>query len=98
MGSCKLCERPDVVYTSIISRKIKFIAYIYIHFYPEFYKTYKLKLNQKNIYTQFYYKQRNTVIDVITSPNSSQIVEDHGLFWRHLPSCDVAWLDVIIET
>ena len=36
-------------------------------------------------------------MDVMTSPTSSQIVEDHGLFWRHLKSWNVAWLDVIIE-
>ena len=35
MGSCKLCWRPIVVYTSINIRKIKFIAYTYIRFYPE---------------------------------------------------------------
>ena len=31
-GSCKLCQRPYVVYTSINIGKIKFIAHIYIHF------------------------------------------------------------------
>ena len=30
--SCKLCQRSNVVYTSINIRKIKFFAYIYIHF------------------------------------------------------------------
>ena len=31
-GSCKLCQRLNVIYTSINIRKIKFIVYIYIHF------------------------------------------------------------------
>ena len=30
--ACKLCLRPNVVYTSINIRKIKFISHIYIHF------------------------------------------------------------------
>ena len=34
-GSSKFCTRPSVVYNSINIGKIKFIAYIYIHFYAE---------------------------------------------------------------
>ena len=34
--------------------------------------------------------------DVMMSPTSNQIVESHGLFWRHLKSCAFAWLNVII--
>ena len=55
---------------------------------------YERKLNQKNIYMQFYFKQQNSVIDVMTC---NQIVEDYDLFWRQLPSCDITWLNVIIE-
>ena len=35
-GSCKLCWRPSAIYSSINIRKIKFIAYIYIHFNQNF--------------------------------------------------------------
>ena len=31
-GSCKLCWRPNVVYTLINIRKNQFTAYIYIHY------------------------------------------------------------------
>ena len=56
-----------------------------------------LHLKMKNHFTQFFYKQRNSINDVITSPASSQTGEHHGLFWRHVTSCDVAWHNVIIE-
>ena len=38
IGVHSLCTRPNVVYTSINSRKIKFVAYIYIYFSAEFYE------------------------------------------------------------
>ena len=31
---------------------------------------------------------------IMTSPTSSQLVESHGIFRRHLNSRDVAWLNV----
>ena len=44
----------------------------------------KLKLNQENIYTQFFYLQQNGAIDVITSPMSNQIIVYYGIFWHQL--------------
>ena len=88
-GSCKLCQGPNVVYTSINIRKIKFIAYIYIHF--------NQNVDEKSDISAKIEAGKHLNAS-LTSLTSNQLVETHSLFWRHLKSCDVAWLIVIIGT
>ena len=84
--------------TSINIRKIKFIAYIYIHFNQNVDEKYDISAKieaGKHLHVVFLLtvEQRQWRHDVA---KSNQIVESHGLFWRHLKSCDIAWLIVII--
>ena len=55
-------------------RKIKFVAYIYIHFHHKVDEKSDIaqKLKHENIYTQL--QQRNSVNDIMMLPTSSQIV------------------------
>ena len=71
-----------VVFTSINIMKIKFIAYIYTYFNPNVDEKSELstKIERENTYTQFFLYQRNSDIDVMTSPTSNQIAEGDGLF------------------
>ena len=80
-------------------RKIKFITYIYIHFNP--------KVDEKSVRSakieagkylhavfQLTAEQRHWRHDVAGVQSDCR---EPWLFGRHLTSCDVAWLNVIIE-
>ena len=59
------------------------IAYIYLLFYLEIDEQFGITAKieaEKELYADFLL----SVIDVMTSPTSNQIVENQGLFWRHL--------------
>ena len=68
-GSCKLCQRPSIVYTSINIRKTEFIPYIYILCVSLSGKKYDriLYLRQKNINIMVLYRQRNSQRTSVTS-------------------------------
>ena len=88
----------QLVYNSINIRKIKFIAYIYIKFYPEFDEKSIIREkfeDWKHLHAVLVLSE-NSVTDAMTSPTFNRIVDEH-VFLRHLQSCDVAWLDVIID-
>ena len=59
-----------------------YFAYIYLLFYLEFDEQFgiRAKLKQERSYTQIFYQQRISVIDVMTSLTSNQILDNHGLF------------------
>ena len=63
-----------------------FIAYIYFLFYLEIDEQFGITAKieaEKELHADFYLK-RISVFDAMMSPTSDQIVESHGLFWRHL--------------
>ena len=76
----------SVVYTSTNIRKIMFIACIYILFYPELDEKSEIRArieagNHLHAVFALTAKQRSdSVIDVMTSPTSNQIVKYHVLF------------------
>ena len=73
---------PNVVYTSINTRNIKCIVYIYIHFNQNVDEKSDISAKietGKHLHT-FFLLTRNSVNDVMPSPTSNQILESHGLF------------------
>ena len=71
-----------MIFSFRVAFPFKFIAYIYIHFNRNVDEKSDIsaKMKQKNIYTQFFCSQQNSVNDVMTSLTSNQSVESHGLF------------------
>ena len=85
-------------YSSINIRKIKFIAYIYIHFNhnvdEKSYISTKIEAGkQLHAFFLLTTEQRQWRQDIADVQSDCR---EPCLFWRHLKSCDVAWLNVII--